>query len=314
MKIVFFGSDKFGIPSLEALVSAGYSILCIVTQPDRYKGRGLRMEGTPIKKIASRLGIKLFQPEDVNSRESVDYLKKVNADLFIIIAYGQIFSQEALDIPKIMPINLHASLLPAYRGAAPINWAFIKGEEKTGVTIAKVTAKLDSGPIILQEETAISKEDSVVSLEDRLAQIGAKLLLEAVVAIGNKNYQLLPQDEKKATFAPKLKKSDGAINWNTPAQDIYNLIRGCAGWPGAFTHYKNRLLKVHKAKIFPASKSPACAGEIIKADKEGISVATATDNLVITELQLEAGKIMSAAQFISGHRLNIGERLVTKTL
>ncbi|MGD0335683.1 MAG: methionyl-tRNA formyltransferase [Candidatus Omnitrophota bacterium] len=313
MKIIFFGSDKFGVPSLKALSLAGYHISCVVTQPDRRKGRGLHFEGTPIKEAAFELGVKIFQPRDVNSKESLEYLKKIGADLFIIIAYGQIFSQETLDLPRIMPINLHASLLPAYRGAAPINWAIIQGEGKTGVTVVKVIRKMDSGPVILQEEAPIIKEDSVITLEDKLAQVGAKILMEAMVKISNKSYKLIQQDEKKASLAPKLKKSDGAINWDSPPEDIYNLIRGCAGWPGAFAYYNGKLLKIYKAKISSqvrkfASSNP---GEILEASKEGIVVLTGKGNIIIEELQMEGKRIMSAAQFLSGHKISAGERFGT---
>jgi methionyl-tRNA formyltransferase len=197
--------------------------------------------------------------------------------------------------------------LPAYRGAAPINWAIIRGEGKTGVTVVRVIRKMDSGPVILQEELAITKEDSVITLEDKLAQVGAKILMEAMVTISNKSYKLIEQDERKVSPAPKLKKSDGAINWNRPSEDIYNLIRGCAGWPGAFTHYKNHLLKIHKAEVAIVVKHHL-PGEIIRVTKEGISVATGRGSLIITQLQLEGKRIMSAAQFLSGHKITAGER------
>jgi len=310
MNIIFFGSDKFGVPSLKALRAAGYLIPCVVTQPDRRKGRGLHFEGTAIKETARALGINIFQPKDINSAESIEYLKIFSPDILVIIAYGQILSQGVLDIARIMPLNLHASLLPAYRGAAPINWAIIKGEKKTGVSVIQVIRKMDSGPVILQEEVAIAGEDSAITLEDKLAQAGVRILLEAVVSINNKSYKLLPQDEKMASLAPKLRKSDGAINWNNGAQDIYNLIRGCSGWPGAFTHYKNKLLKIYKAEVSGAEKNVS-PGEITKVTNEGLSVATARDNLVITQLQMEGSRAMSASEFLSGHRINIGERFIT---
>lgn len=314
MNIVFFGSDNFGVPSLKALLSNNHNISCVVTQPDRKKGRGLFLSSTVIKKVALELGIKIYQPYRVNTPETIKFLKDLSPDLFVVIAYGQILSQEILDIPKVLSINIHASLLPKYRGAAPVNWAIIRGEEITGVTVMKMAREMDAGPIILQKALDIADEDTAVTLEDSLSHLGVELLLDALKSIESRNYNLMPQDEGKASFAPKLKKENGRINWNLSARDIYNLIRGCLNWPGAFTYYQRKLLKIYKAKVSSGvlEFSSYRPGEIISVSKEGISVVTGKDNLTIEELQIEGKRRMSVEEFIAGHKICIGETLGKK--
>ncbi len=314
MNIVFFGSDNFAVPSLRALITGGYKISCVVTQPDRKKGRGFHLEGTPVKTLVYKSGIEIYQPEIVNAGESIKFLEALSPDLFIVISYGQILSQGILNIPKIFAINVHASNLPKYRGAAPVNRAIINGEKITGITIIKMTQKMDAGAIILQETQEIKDEDTVITLEDKLSKKAAELLINSLKLIQDKTYSLTAQDEDKVRFAPKLKKEDGLIIWEKPAQDINNLIRGCAGWPGAFTYYNGKLLKIYKAKIGSgvlefSSSSP---GEIIKADKQGIVVATGKDNLIIEELQIEGRKMMGVEEFIAGHKISPGEILGKK--
>lgn len=313
MKIIFFGSSHFAVSSLEALIESQHEVVCVVTQPDKKKGRHLEVSGTDIKTLATKAKLKIFQPENINSKESIKFLKNLEADLFVIVAYGQIFSQEVLDIPKIMPINIHASLLPRYRGAAPINWAIINGDKKSGVTIMFVTAKMDSGPIMAQKEIKIEDKDTSVTLEEKLKESGAQLLLQVLINIDNRNYRLVDQDEEQVIYAPKMKKEDGQIDWNTPAADIYNQIKGVLPWPSAFTSYRKKILKIFQANILPIfpNHSPV-AGEVVRADKLGIVVACSRGFLEIKELQLEAGKRMSAQNFIIGHKLTIGEILGKK--
>ncbi|MDD3275297.1 MAG: methionyl-tRNA formyltransferase, partial [Candidatus Omnitrophica bacterium] len=238
MKIVFFGSSHFAVPALEALIKSPHEVVCVVTQPDKKRGRHLHLSGTDIKNTAVAARLKVFQPEDVKSVESVDFLKRFGADVFVTAAYGQIFSQEVLDIPRIMPLNIHASLLPRYRGAAPINWAIINSDKKTGVSIMYVSLKMDSGPILLQKETLIKGGDTALTLEERLRVLGAGLLMEALKLIDAREYRLFDQDEDKAIFAPKLKKEDGLIQWHNHAAVIHDQIRGVLPWPGAFTSYR----------------------------------------------------------------------------
>ena len=314
MNVIFFGSGNFAVPSLQALLNSGHRISCVVTQPDRKKGRGFHLEATPIKSLAYKYGIKIYQPEAVNAQESIKFLEDLSPDLFIVISYGQILSREILRMPKIFAVNIHGSSLPKYRGAAPINWAIINGEKNTGITIIKMAEKLDAGPIILQEEMEIKDEDTAVILEEKLSKKGAGLLIKSLHLIENKTYALTTQDEDKASFAPKLKKEDGLITWENTAQGINNLIRGCAGWQGAFTYYKGKLLKVYKAKVCPGVSrfESSNAGEILDISKRGITVATGRDNLAIEELQIEGKRMMRAGEFIAGHKICVGEILGKK--
>jgi len=310
MKIVFFGSAHFAVPALKALIKSGHELVCVVTQPDKRKGRHLRVAGTDVKSTAVSAGLKTFQPEDIKAKESVSFLKKLDAELFVIVAYGQVFSQEVLDIPKIMPVNIHASLLPRYRGAAPINWAIINAEKKTGISIIYVSLKVDSGPVMLQKEIKIEESDSAISLEEKLRNLGAELLMEALGMIDSRSYRLLEQDEDKVILAPKLKKEDGLIDWGASAADIHNQIRGVLPWPGAFTCYRGKILKIFQAEVLPIFPNhKPVPGEVVRADKHDIIVACGRGFLNLKELQMEAGKRMSGQNFIIGHKLKAGEIL-----
>jgi methionyl-tRNA formyltransferase len=314
MNIVFFGSDNFALPSLKALLVSGHKISCVVTQPDKRGGRGLHLEGTAVKAVAREAGITVYQPAQINSGEAIEFLKRFRPDLSIVISYGQILSQNILDIPGIFSVNVHASILPKYRGAAPINWAIINAEKTTGITIIKMTASMDAGPIIAQAEVAIEDPDTAVTLEDKLSKKAPCILLDSLKLIEDKTCNLIEQDEIKASFAPKLKKNDGLINWQEPAQSIYNLIRGSLGWPGAFTYYKGKLFKIYKARVASASgeRRVRAQGEILQVSREGIVVACATDNLIIEELQIEGKRRMIAQDFIAGHKIPSGEILGRK--
>ena len=310
MKIIFLGSSHFAVPALEALIKARHKIPCVVTQPDKKKGRHLHLGVTDVKALAIQAGLKVFQPEDINSASSVALLKRLNADLFVVVAYGQMLSQEVLDIPKVFPINIHASLLPKYRGAAPINWAIIRGEKFSGVTIMQVIKKMDSGAIIMQKEIAINKDDDAVLLESKLRDLGAELLLKVIQAIKNNDFKLTPQVENQVSFAPKLNKEVGLIDWGKPAAEICNLIRGAFPWPGAFTHYKGKLLKIYKAKILVGSGAKIQCGQVQDISKEGISVTTGKDILVIQELQLEGKRRMRVEDFIAGHKVSLKDKFI----
>ena len=307
MKIVFLGSSHFALPALEALIKAKHKITCVVTQPDKKRGRHLHLGITDVKALALQAGLKVFQPENINSPASVVLLKGLNADLFVVVAYGQLLSQEVLDIPKVFPLNIHASLLPKYRGAAPINWAIIRGEKISGVTIMQVIKKMDAGAIIMQQDIAINHDDDSVSLESKLRDLGAELLLKSITIIKNKDYKLIPQDEKKVSFAPKLKKSDGLINWHKSAEEINDLIRGALPWPGAFTHYKGKLLKIYKAGVHQRTGSGAGAGEILNISKAGLEIITGKGVLVVRELQLEGKRRMKVEEFAAGHKIFPGD-------
>lgn len=313
MKIIFFGSAHFAVPTLEALIKSAHEVVCVVTQPDKKKGRHLQVSGTDVKSTAVLAKLKIFQPENIKSKESVNFLKSLAADLFVIVAYGQIFSQEVLDIPKIMPINIHASLLPRYRGAAPINWAIINGDKSSGVTIMYVTLKMDSGPLIMKKEIKIEGTDTSVTLEEKLRQLGAELLMDTLKIIDRRSYCLVDQIEDQVMEAPKLKKEDGLIDWCSAAADIHNQIRGLLPWPAAFTRYRGKMLKIFQAEVLPLFLNhEPLPGEVVRAHKDAIIVSCAKGFLAIKELQLEAGKRMSAQSFIIGHKLSAGEILGKK--
>ncbi len=308
MKIVFLGSAHFATPALDILIKAGHKILGVVTQPDKKKGRHLHLGVTDVKALALQAGLKVFQPEDINSSTSVELLKSLNPDLFIIVAYGQILSQEVLDIPKIFALNIHASLLPKYRGAAPINWAIIRGEKATGVTIMQVIRKMDAGAIIMQKGIAIDQEDDAVTLESKLRDLGAELLLQSIRATKNKDYKLTPQDEHDVSIAPKLKKSDGLIDWSMTALELGNLIRGALPWAGAFTQYKGKLVKIYKARAVAGLDAGSQFGKVVDISKKGIAVSTGGALLVILELQLEGKRRMTAEEFISRHKISLKDK------
>ncbi|MDD5431422.1 MAG: methionyl-tRNA formyltransferase [Candidatus Omnitrophica bacterium] len=308
MNIIFFGSSQFAQSSLAALLERGYKVSCVVTQPDRKKGRGMHLEPTSVKALAIEHGLEVYQPDDINTNESGSFLNKFKPNLFVVVAYGQILSEEVLKIPSVFSINAHASLLPKYRGASPINRALINSEVKTGVTIIKLTKNMDAGPIIAQEEILIKNEDDSIILGEKLSKLSAELLIKAIIAIENNKYELLEQDENKVSFAPKLKKDDGLINWSKSANQINDLIRGCLPWPGAFTHYNSKLLKIFRAEV-GSIQNLDLPGKIIEISKEGLRVSTSKDSLIIKELQIEGKRRMKVEEFIAGHKICVGEML-----
>lgn len=296
------------MPFLPVLLKAGHKVLCVVTQPDKYRGRGLRLAGTEVKDEALKYNLAVYQPENINSAESAEFLRKQNADLFVVVAYGQILSDAVLALPGKIAVNIHASLLPKYRGAAPINWAIINGESASGVTAMKMATKMDAGPIILQEKVSIGHDDTAITLGEKLIQAGISVLLSAIDLIAESRYSLIPQDDKAATFAPSLKKENGLIDWNKPANEIHNLVRGCVKWPGAFSHFNGKIIKIYSAVIAVSSFSQKYRpGEIIECSKEGILAACGSGSLLIRELQPEGRRIMGAADFVSGYRIKAGQ-------
>jgi methionyl-tRNA formyltransferase len=304
MNIVFFGSAKFGVLALKGLIEAGYNIPLVVTQPDKHQGRGLKLGSTQIKELAEQARLKVFQPEDINSPGSIDILKKQDPDLFVIIAYGQKFSQAALDIPLIMPVNVHASLLPKYRGAAPINWAIINGDRKTGNTVMKVVSRMDAGPMILQSEIDINPDDDAVTLEEKLSRDCAVLLLKAIKLIESKKLNIIAQDDSLSTLAPKLSTKIIKIDWNQPANKIHDLVRGCLSWSAAFTLHKEKVLKIYKTAVESTEdlKAGVLPGQVISVSDSGIVVAAGSGAISLRELQLEGKKRLAVKDFLSGNK------------
>ena len=302
MKIVFFGSSSFAAPILEKLAESE-EIVLVVTQPDRQKGRSLQIAPTAVKLKSEELGIKTFQPAKVNSEESIAFLKKFNADLFIVVSFGQIMSKAVLSLPKLYCLNIHASLLPEYRGAAPINWAIANGEKETGVTIMRMNEKMDEGDIVLKDTLHIGESEDAIALTKKLSIKGAGLLLDAIKLIKDDEVELTAQDDSKSTYAPKLKKEDGLIDWAKSADEIYNRIRAFAPWPGCFTHLDEKILKIWKASpIIDSGDDNLKPGAILEINKNCILVKTGKGALKIEELQLEGSRRMTAEEFIIGHK------------
>ena len=306
MKIVYFGSSEFSCIVLEGICRKGFMPSLIVSQPDRPKGRGLKVFPTKVSCFAQDNKIPVIKPSGFDEK-TVGRIRSEGADLFLVADYGKILPASLLSVPKIMSLCVHPSLLPKYRGSAPIDWAIINGEKETGVTIFKINEKVDSGEILLQEKVAIADSDDIFSLISKLADKGACLLIEAIVKIEHNNYSFTPQDENKVIFAPKLTKQDGRIDWNRSAIDIRNLVRATLGWPSAYTYYQDQLLKIVKTEVIEGSSDQVC-GSIVKIDKQGISVATGSDVLLIKKVKPQGKKEMDAYSFVCGHKIKLGER------
>ena len=300
MKIIFFGSSDFAATILKSLKDKEEVILT-VTQPDRKKGRSLKVCATPVKAMADRLGIKTVQPEDVNRKDLIDYLKSLNAELFVVAGLGKILKRELLDAPSRFSINVHASLLPKYRGAAPINRAIANGEEETGVAIINMNERMDEGDIILDRVVRIDNEDNAVTLSKKLFIEAALLLLRSIELIKEGRVNFVRQDNAKATYAPKLKKTDGLIDWQQDAEDIYNRVRAFVPWPACFTYWDKKILKIWKAKT-TATVPGTVPGTVVKVGADGIVVSAGKGALRIEELQLEGKRSMSAEEFTRGHK------------
>lgn len=308
MKIIFMGTPKFAAPSLNALIDSGFDISAVITQPDRPVGRKQILTPPPIKKIAEEQKLKVYQPKMVKDPEFVEILKKHKPDVIVVVAYGQILSKEILEIPSIGCINVHASLLPEYRGAAPIQWAIIDGKEKTGVTTMWMDEGLDTGDIFMQKSVKIQDNWSTLELASVLADMGAKLLIETLERIKDQNFIRIPQDNKKSSYAPLLKKEHGKIDWKKSARQIYNQIRGLHPWPGAYTMRNGKKIKILKAKPYYGKSNKSQGKFMGKVNKKGFLVSTGQGCLLITHLQ-EAGKNkMDAISYLAGHPMSEGER------
>jgi methionyl-tRNA formyltransferase len=305
-RIVFMGTPEFALPSLQILIDRRENLAGVVTQPDKPVGRGQHVKLTPIKELALKHHIAVFQPQRVKSPDFVQQLKTLAPDLVVVAAYGQIFSRALLDIPSCGFINVHSSLLPSYRGAAPINWALINGDTETGVTIMLLDEGMDTGDILLQGATSILADENASMLHDRLAGLGAKLLGKTLDMLRSGSWSPVPQNHEQATYAPMLKKKDGRILWDQDALSIANQVRGMTPWPGCYTYLQGKLLKIHWA--VPVEREAGVPpGKIISASQKGIEVATGKGSLLIKDVQLEGKKKMTTEDFLKGHRLASGE-------
>jgi methionyl-tRNA formyltransferase len=311
LRIVFFGSAELSCASLDALTHApGFEVVAVVTQPDRPKGRDLKLRPSPVKELALRARLPVLQPERAREEQFLEELRRLRPDLIAVAAYGQILPKTILDLPRFGCLNVHTSLLPKYRGAAPIQWAILNDERETGVTIMKMNAGLDTGDILSQQSTPIHADDNSETLHDRLAKLGAELLVQTIPDCVAGKIQPRPQPTDGVSHAPKIKKEDGRIDWSLPARAIWNRVRAFTPWPGAFTRLpaqpQPQLLKIWRAEVVEQAGAP---GEILVVDKSGIVVGCGRDALRVFVLQREGGRRMSAQEFLAGHPLKPGQRL-----
>ena len=304
-KIVFMGTPDFAVKSLEALYKNDYDIKLVVTQQDKRRGRGKKLQYTAVKEKALDLDLKVSQPEDINSEEMVKTLKDISPDFIVVAAFGQILKEEILEIAKYKCINVHASLLPKYRGAAPINWAIINGEKETGITIMEMERGLDTGDMISKKSIPIDIEDDYISIHDELALIGGKLLVETLEDIKLGKATMTSQDDSLSSYAPMIYKATGKIDWNRSGIDILNLIKGVIPWPGAFTSYKDETLKIYKAEVLERFNKEE-SGKIVKVSNQGVFVNCEDSTLLIKELQFPNKKRMEVKEYLKGNTIEVG--------
>ena len=300
MKIIFMGTPDFAIPSLKILIENKHNIAAVVTGPDKERGRGRKISYTPVKEYALQSKIEVMQPQNLRDKEFISKLKFINADLFVVVAF-KILPPEVFNIPQKGSFNLHASLLPKFRGAAPMQWALIKGEKETGVTTFKLEEKVDTGNVYLQEKINVDDEDNLETLHDKLSELGAKTVLQTVKLIESNNFRLKPQDNTLATPAPKITKETALINWNKSASEVHNLVRGLSPVPGAYFYFKDIIIKIYKTKIIGESNlTPA----EFKQTKNELFIGCGNGAVEIIELQQEGRKKMKIDDFLRGFSFN----------
>jgi methionyl-tRNA formyltransferase len=303
---LFMGTPRFAVASLEAIANTGEKLIGVVTQPDRPKGRGELIASSPVKDWAVAQDIPVYQPAKVRDLEFLKQLRDLSPDLIVVVAFGQILPKTLLEIPRNGCVNVHASLLPRYRGAAPINWAIIRGERETGVTTMQMDEGMDTGPILLQERLPIESDETAESLAGRLQVTGARLLVRTIAELKAGRLKPKPQDSSQATMAPLLKKEDGLILWDQPAEAIVNLVRGLIPWPGAYTYYGPQLWRLLKVSALGPLLKHATPGEILEVKKDEVLVATADRIIRIEELQPENKRRMKTREYLAGHDLKAG--------
>ena len=306
MRVLYMGTPDFAASALEAIIEAGHEVVAVVTQPDKEKGRGKQVSMSPVKECAIECDIPVLQPVKIRLPENVEELKKYPADVYVVAAFGQILTQEILDIPKYRCINIHASLLPAYRGAAPIQWAILDGLKETGVTIMQMDAGIDTGDILLQETLQIESTDTGESLFDKLSVLGAKTIVKALPMIEKGELTPIKQDDSKSNYAKMLKKEMGLIDWNNSAEVIERYVRGLNSWPSAYSYINGKQLKIWKAEVVEANGNP---GEVLAVDKNSVTVACGQNALKLIEIQLEGKKRMEVSAFLLGYKVNTGDCL-----
>lgn len=301
MNIIFMGTPGFAVPSLEKLYESGHNVVLVVTQPDKPFGRGKKLKKSEVKETAEKLGLEIFQPDKIKKQENIDVLKSYNPDAIVVVAYGQILSREILTLPKYGCINVHASLLPKLRGAAPLNWAIINGEYKTGVTTMQMDTGLDTGDMLLKAEVEIDEEMNVGDLHYILMHKGADLLIETLVKLEKNEIVPQKQDDSLSTYAPMLDNENRKINWSLPAKNIHNLIRGLSPWPAAYFTMDEKTIKVYKSSYINDS-TDYVPGYIIKAGKEGIFVKAKDGIVILKEIQMPGKNKMPVEAYLRGNK------------
>lgn len=308
MKIVFMGTPDFAAGSLKALIG-NHDVAAVFTQPDRPKGRGQKVQYNQVKSLALEHGIPVYQPIRIKKEpEAVNAIRDIQPDIIVVVAFGQIIPKEVLDMPRFGCVNVHASLLPELRGAAPINWAIVRGYNKTGVTTMLMNEGIDTGDMLLKSDVEIREDETAEELHDELMKIGAELLLETLDGLEKGNITPEKQDDSKSNYAPMLSKELGHIDWNKDCKSVHNLIRGVTPWPGAYCYYEDKMIKIWKAKVFSENKSKT-PGEIISVSKEGIEVACGVGSILIMELQEVGSKRMDINSYLNGHTISEGSLL-----
>lgn len=308
MKVVFMGTPDFAVPTLKKLIEE-HNVIAVFTQPDKPKGRGQKVQYSPVKEVAIEHNIPVFQPSKIKKEvEYIDKLKELNPDVCVVVAYGQILPKEVLDIPKYGCINVHASLLPELRGAAPINWSIINGNKVTGITTMMMDVGLDTGDMLLKREVEILDTDTAGSLHDKLMVVGAELLIETLEKIEKGEIKPQKQDDSKATYAPMMDKELGHINWDKSAREVFNLIRGVTPWPSAYFYYDDLMIKVWRCELIEGGKNDV-AGKIVDVSKDGVKVTCREGIIVLKEVQKQGSKRMDIATFLNGNNLEVGKLL-----
>jgi methionyl-tRNA formyltransferase len=305
LRVVFFGSPEFAVPSLAA-VAERHEVVAVVTQPDRPAGRGKHLQPPPAKELASKLGLAVKQPTTLKTPAFVEELAALRADLFVTVAYGRILPQAVLDLPRLGPWNVHASLLPKFRGAAPIQWSIIRGESKTGVCIMRMEAGLDTGPVAASVETPISDEDTAGTLSERLSKLGADLLVQTIPRIAEGGAVIIPQDHTRHTLAPMLKKEDGWLDFSVPAREVSARARGVDPWPGPTAALDGEPVKLFAPRVVPGQGVP---GAVLGMAPEGLVVACGDGAVAFGQLQLPGRKRLPAAAVLAGHPIPVGTTL-----
>lgn len=313
MRIVFMGTPDFAVPSLDILVNNGYQIVLVVTQPDKPKGRGHQLASSPIKDYAISHGLAIAQPEKIGEEQSVELLKSLQPDLFVTCAFGQFLPQRVLDIPRMGTVNVHGSLLPKYRGAAPIQWAIINGDKVTGITTMLTVLKMDAGDILLKSEIELDDEITAGQLYDRMSLLGAETLLKTICGLEAGTITPVPQPECDVCTAQKITRETGKINWEQSAVQIHNLVRGTNPWPGAYSWFKDERMRVWKTRVIDDSKvTQVLPGTILEVNREGFVVQTGKGILGILEVQCDNAKRLTVNQYVCGHIVRVGDRFGTE--